>query len=161
MLAHRLFLEDVVDQDFSLIAIHASVEDYKIAFLLNKYLGLRLARNRKDIDIEYKSVRAFFPFFDFEDQLKYISYHFMRNRSLENSVKLISKGLLFDEEVSGSSVFLLPEFSRTDFFLKITSDSENFQEKPLVEKINKIPQVSTAYAVNTEKIKSKENLIFD
>ena len=49
MLAHKLVLDDF-DNPFKLIAIHCSSEDYKLAFLLNRHLNLKLARTRKDHD---------------------------------------------------------------------------------------------------------------
>jgi hypothetical protein len=62
-------------------------------------------------------------------------------------------------EVS-TKVFLLPEFKKVDYFLKI----ENIEDSKEIIKIqlllNTIENISTVYAVETNKIKSKNNLIF-
>ena len=62
-------------------------------------------------------------------------------------------------EVS-TKVYLLPEFKKVDYFLKI----ENLEASMNITKIqlllNTIENISTAYEVETNKIKSKNNLIF-
>jgi hypothetical protein len=45
--------------------------------------------------------------------------------------------------------------------LKIASDSGKIKVKEIVSKINEIRQVISAYNVAVEKLKSKNNLIFD
>jgi hypothetical protein len=57
-------------------------------------------------------------------------------------------------------VYLLPEFRKVDFFLKIdnTEAPENVLKTQLL--LNTIENVSTVYQVNTNQIKSKNNLIF-
>ena len=49
MAALKLVLDDAFDYDFSLIALHCSLESYRLAFMINKYAHLRLKR-AKDID---------------------------------------------------------------------------------------------------------------
>ena len=44
MASHKLILEDDYQEEFSLIAIHCSEEPYKMAYMLNKHLSLRLSR---------------------------------------------------------------------------------------------------------------------
>ena len=45
MASHKLILEDDYQEEFSLIAIHCSEEPYKMAYILNKHLSLRLSRD--------------------------------------------------------------------------------------------------------------------
>lgn len=162
MLPHKMVLEDVVDQAYKLIAIHSSVEEYKLAFLLNKYLRLRLSRSRKDIDLNKNSQQSFFILYKFYDPSDYTSYYLTSNRSVKQNVKAVNSGSLFgEEEISVNTVFLLPEFSKVDFFLKLTCEQEFFMEDVLLEELQKIPQISTAYNVDPDNIKSKENLIFE
>jgi len=48
----KLILDDIIeDIDYTLIGIHCSIEDYRLAYLLNQFLNLKL--KRKDSDIEY------------------------------------------------------------------------------------------------------------
>ena len=162
MLAHKLDLDAFVDQPFKLIAIHSSVEDYKLAFLLNKHLGLRLARARNDVDFYNKSVRAFFALFQFRDQHKYCEYYLICNKFKGQSKTTGGSGSLFgDEEMASKTIHLLPELSKVDFLLKIEEESGSFPERKLLERIKEIPQIATAYTIDINDLKSKENLIFD
>ena len=162
MLAHKLDLDAFVDQPFKLIAVHSSVEDYKLAFLLNKHLGLKLARARNDVDFYNKSVRAFFALFQFKDQQKYCEYYLISNKFKGESKTSIGCGSLFeDEEMASKTMHLLPELSKVDFLLKIEEETGSFPERIFLEKLKEVPQISTAYTININDLKSKENLIFD
>lgn len=162
MLAHKLILDDVADQPFILVALHCSVEDYKLAFLLNKYLHLQLARARKDIDYYKKSSQALFAFYEFRDLQHYCNYYLVKNKCMGQSMTSGSVGSLFGNEEWGSgNSYLLPEFQKVDFFLKIEEEDCSVPEKIILDRIKQIPHVATAYLVEGEQIKSKQNLIFD
>lgn len=163
MPAHKLVLDAIVDQPFKLIAIHCSIEEYKLAFLLNKYLHLRLSRTRNDIDIHIKSVQTVFALYKYEDKQSYCDYFLISNK-FKGQSKQTTAGLgsLFGEEGFASETnYLLPEYCKVDFFLKIEDESHFVSEAVLMDKIKQIPQIATAYSIEPEKIKSKKNLIFD
>lgn len=162
MPAHKLVLEDVFEQSFKLLAIHSSVEEYKLAFLLNKHLGLKLARERKDIDFQRQRLRVLFAHFTFADESKFYRYHLVGNISKGAQPSTEKVHSLFGEEQIGHKrTYLLPEFKQVDFFLKIEDEQDTVPEKIVLEKIKGIPQVSTAYFIDFHQIKEKENLIFD
>jgi hypothetical protein len=56
------------------------------------------------------------------------------------------------------NVFLIPEFKKVDYFLRIEDDSLEITD--IVTAIHSIDWVEAAYAVDIVKIKSKNNLIF-
>ena len=56
-------------------------------------------------------------------------------------------------------MFLLPELKKVDYFLKIESD-DDLDIVTIVKKLKTIKSLSTVYVVETENIKSKNNLIF-
>lgn len=56
-------------------------------------------------------------------------------------------------------MFLLPELKKVDYFLKIESD-DDLQINEIVKNLKSIKSLSTVYVVDTETIKSKNNLIF-
>ncbi|HET8753690.1 MAG TPA: IPExxxVDY family protein [Salinimicrobium sp.] len=162
MLAHKLGLDDFADQPFKLIAIHCSVEEYKLAFLLNKHLDLRLVRVRKDIDFHFKSVEVLFALYKFSDELRYCDFYLISNKCQTKSQTMTEIGSLFEEEEMISNIsFLLPEFQKADFFLKIVDEADSVKEQVLINKMKEIPQIATAYIIDSEQIKSKENLIFE
>ena len=63
------------------------------------------------------------------------------------------------QEVS-TKVYLLPEFKKVDYFLKIENLEEDLNVAAIQVLLNTIDSISTAYTVETNKIKSKNNLIF-
>lgn len=162
MPAHKLVLDDVFEEAYKLIAIHCSVEEYKLAFLLNKHLNLRLARSRKDIDFQMAGAHVLFALYRFEDQFKYCDYYLVSNISKAEDRSTANPNSLFGEkDMTLKKSYLLPEFKKVDFFLKIEEEINSVSEKLLLEKIKEIPQVSMAYSIDHQQVKSKENLIFD
>ena len=53
MALHKLLVDDFYDDDYKLIAVHCRLEDYRLAYLLNKSLNLRLMRKEDDLDFQY------------------------------------------------------------------------------------------------------------
>lgn len=162
MPAHKLILDDVFEQPFKLFAIHSSVEEYRLAFLFNKHLNLRLARTSKDIDFQTGELRILFAHYAFEDKQKYYHYHLVSNVARGETTSASFANSLFEgEQPAYQKAYLLPEFKQVDYFLKIEDETDAISEKLLLEKIKEIPQVSTAYSIAFHQIKSKENLIFE
>jgi len=162
MPAHKLVLDDVFEQPYKLLAIHSSVEEYKLAYLLNKHLNLKLARTPKDIDLHDGAENSFFAHFIYEDQQKYCTYHLVSNIARQVKVSGSGGASLFNgEQLAVKKSFLLPEFKQVDYLVKIEDELDEVSEKILTARIIEIPQVSTAYAVDFERIKTKENLIFE
>jgi len=58
------------------------------------------------------------------------------------------------------TVFLLPEYKKADYLIKIENIDYGFDTDEIIEKILKIKNVTTAYSVDTTNLKSKNNLIF-
>lgn len=163
MANHKLLFDEEFEEPFSLIAIHCSEEEYKVAYLLNKYLNTRFKRRRVDIDFTFGGVMTTFPIFDYIDEINYNQYYLVSNKSRTIDASLQSSGGLFTEVDSqrAKDHYLLPEFKKVDYFLKIYSDFENMSLSSFVSEIKKVKQIISAYVVETENIKSKNNLIFD
>lgn len=163
MANHKLFFDEEFEEPFTLIAIHCSEEEYKVAYLMNKFLNMRFRRRKVDIDLTFDGLITTFPIFDFTDEINYNQYHLLSNKCRTIDASLQSSGGLFSEMDSDKAKdhFLLPEFKKVDFFLKIYSDFENVSVSTFISEINKIKQIISAYIVETDNIKSKNNLIFD
>ena len=155
----KLVLSDVLEYDFSLIAIHCSLEDYRIAFFLNKYLGLRLKRRGVDVDFKKETYEALFSLFNFEDSKNYRTYTLVGNRCKVKHTENGDNEGLFKTAENFKMINLIPELKKTDYFLKL--ETETPAPKTIVAQINQIPQVVTAYRVDVNQLKSKRNLIFE
>jgi hypothetical protein len=162
MAIHKLDFGEFDEIDYHLIAIHTSLEDYRLAYFINQKLPINLSKNENEIQINIKEGETKFSRFYFYDTEKAISWNLIQNKNEviqqknENSQNLFSN---INLEVS-TKVYLLPEFKKVDYFLKIENVDEgmNFTEIQLL--LNTIDNISTVYKVEINKIKSKNNLIF-
>ncbi len=163
MAIRKLVLDTLEDDDYELIAIHSSLASYRLAFLLNKTLNLKLFRKKKDINFEYGDLVANFPLYQYDDHFQYNTYSLLGNtfRIKIASEKSVSQGLFTETEDTYVTKYLIPELKNVDYFLKI--DAESFAEstKSIVTKILDISQVITAYSIAYATLKSKNNLIFE
>lgn len=160
---HKLILSNDFNEDFSLIAIHCSEKSFKLAYLLNQFAGLRLHRRKRDLEYSNKGLEITFPHFEYKDQYHYTDYHLIANKQKSTPAKTTSSSGLFQgmEQEETITFYLLPEYKKVDYFLKIQSDGDKVPTRVLITTINNIKQVISAYEVPTETLKSKNNLIFD
>lgn len=161
MQSHNTLLE-VEDEHFNLIAIYSSLEGYKIAYFLNKYLKVRLERERTDIDFNHTEYDALYALFSYKDPNSYYSLDLVANKFKGKPKKILSSGSLFDEEeLSPQEVNLIPEYNKVDYFLKISEEIQPKEFNKVLNIIGQIPGVQAAYAIDIENLKSKQNLIFE
>lgn len=162
MAIHKLDLGEFDEIDYHLIAIHTSLEDYRLAYFINQKLPINLGKNENEIQINIKEGETKFSRFYYYDVEKGISWNLIQNKNEviqqknDNSQNLFSN---ISMEVS-TKVYLLPEFKKADYFLKIENLEETMNVAEIQDLINTIDSISTAYTVETNKIKSKNNLIF-
>lgn len=163
MAHHKLVLDDEIDEEFTLLGLHCSEEDYKLAYLLNQHLNTRFKRKRIDLDFSTEGLLITFPIYQFEDAFKYSNFYLVTNKCRSTEASLQSSGGLFSDVFSEKETirYLLPELKNVDYFLKIYSDFENIPLRKIISEINAIKQIISAYQIDAETIKSKNNLIFD
>ena len=159
MAVHKLLVDDFYDDSFILIAIHCRLEDYRLAYLLNKHLNIRLVRLPQDLD--YKYLDANYSIYEWNDEQHQTTWNLISNVCKKEEAGLQSSGSLFNSDQTVLKTYhLLPEFKKVDFFIKITSDEESIDENELLKKLMNIPQLITSYGIDPDNIKSKDNLIF-
>jgi hypothetical protein len=161
MAIHRLDLGDFDEIDYYLIAIHTSLEDYRLAFFINQKLPINLSKSKNEIQISIKEGDTKFSRYYYYDVEKTLSWNLIQNKNeviqqkKEESQNLFSNIAL---EVA-TKVYLLPEFKKADYFLKIENE-ETINVPNIIQILNTIDGIATTYIVDTNKIKSKNNLIF-
>ena len=67
-----------LEDDYSLIGIHSTEEDYRLAYLLNKHLKTKLMRYKQVLD--FKNSTAEFPLFEYKDEKNFINYYLINNK---------------------------------------------------------------------------------
>ena len=160
MAIHKLHIDEFDEVDYELIAIHTSLEDFRLAYFLNQKLPILLSKSESEIQINIKEGITFFSRFIYENANTDCCWSFVKNKNEVTTVTTNNNQNLFGEssfEVA-TKAFLLPELKKVDYFLKIeNSDAE--MEK-IIASMNTISQIATVYSVDSNNIKSKNNLIF-
>ena len=162
MAIHKLDLDEFDEIDYYLIAIHTTLEDYRLAYFINQHLPINLSKSKEEIQISIKEGETQFSRFYFNDEDNFISWNLIQNKNEVIGQKEIINQDLFSnssQEVA-TKVFLLPELKKVDYFLKIESDEDDVKITDIIRKLKTIKSLSTVYVVDTETIKSKNNLIF-
>jgi len=144
-----------LEDDYSLIGIHSTEEDYRIAYLLNKNLNTRLTRFEQCLD--FKDSTAEFPLFEYKDEKTFINYYLINNKHLQ-FVNNYDNEVLFGGNDTVS--YLIPEKKNVDFFLKIEGCNSDAFIENLVENLKKINQIITSYPLDPATLKSRDHLIF-
>ena len=162
MAIHKLDFYDFDEIDYSLIAIHTSLEDYRLAYFINQRLHVNLNKSNKEIQITDKEGEVHFSRFHYYEKKKDISWDLIQNineviqQKKEDNQNLFTN---FDIEVA-KKVYMLPEFKKVNYFLKIENSEDDINLLKIQSELNSIDQITTNYIVDINKIKSKNNLIF-
>ena len=150
--------DDFFDDSYALVAIHSSLDSYRLAYFLNGLLGLQLHRPRKDL-VLYDGVD--FETYEAYDKRADLQWHLVANKTtvVQKSRELVPD--MFGGPVAERTYYVLPEYPKVDHLLKI-DDGEGGMPPVLdiLKKIKHLPGLITAYEVDTDRLKSKDNLIF-
>lgn len=158
---HRLEFDDLFEDEYELIAIHCSMEIYRMAYMLNAHLNVSFRRKEKDLDFTLKGKKIHYALYEFDNLKKHHIYQLVCNSTVTTEFKSSDKSsnnILFDK--GDNRHFLIPEL-KCDFLIKISSESGRVPVKEIVSKINEIKQVISVYAVDPMDLKSRNNLIFE
>ena len=160
MALHKLLVDDFEDEAYSLLAIHCNLEDYRMAFLLNRFLNINLKRFPHDLDFQY--TKASYPVYEWQDHKRQAMWNLIGNIFKREEDSLTSSGSLFNTTSKVIKTYnLIPEYKNVNYFLKIENDDNYINLKSIISSIQKIPQVVTVYDVDVSNLKSKNNLIFN
>jgi hypothetical protein len=144
--------------EYKLIGIHTSVEDYKLAYLINQNLNTGFSKYKEYLDFNKKI--GSFSVFEFIDDKNQLINHLISNKYI-GSVSQVSENNLFSEEGSYSTMsYLIPEKKKVDFFLKVEGEISHREFNKTIDKLNHIDQIITTYSINPTQLKSKDFLIF-
>lgn len=158
----RLYIDEFEELDFHLLAIHTSLEDFRLAYFLNQKLQLNLSKNNDEIKIKNKEGNTFFSRYTFEDIKNDVFWNLIENEN-EITLKLNNSNQGLFSESKNSFItkdFLLPEFKKVNFFLKIDASKESISLSEITNTIKSIDRIATVYPIDLNNIKSKNNLIF-
>jgi len=158
----KLHLDEFDEVDYDLIAIHSSLEDFRLAYFINQNLPIILSKCKEEIGVLVKEGEAFFTKFLFDDLKNDITWSLIQNKNdIIINQKSTKQNLFLDTNLEVlRKVHLISELKKVDYFLKIEHNNNAFQMDEIVRQLNNIERISAVYSVIPEKIKSKNNLIF-
>jgi hypothetical protein len=141
MILNRKILKFEIDLDFVLIAVTTSLKDYRICFLINKYLHFNFIKTADlAVDINQSPEPVYFSKYTDHWEAGGTDFYFIANK--------------------GSDGYLVPEMNKADYFLMIKNYIGGDDLDTLLSGLNKIPEIMAAVKIDPKKIKSRENLLF-
>ena len=154
---HKLNLNQF-PQNYHLIAIHSDLDEFRLAFFLNKNLNIYL--ERRHIDIYFAEHDAYYSTYEFYDEVKYLKWIFFSNKSLV-SEKIPDEDLsLFGQgNTALNEINLLSKQKSVDYYLIIENIANITYIDKVLKKISEISGVISSFTSDS-KLENKENLIF-
>jgi hypothetical protein len=141
MILNRKFLKFEIDLDFVLIAVTTSLKDYRICYLINKYLKFNFVKIPElAVNLDEGAVKSLFSIYSYYWETTKTDLYFIANKGTEG--------------------YLVPEMRKMDYFLLIKNYLSENDSNEIISSLNKIPEIMTAVKIDPKKIKSHENLLF-
>ena len=152
MTVHKINSSDL-ENDYTLIAIHSSVEAYKLAFEIN--LKLKTNLERFPFDITFGGDNSIFELYKHVSETYNTILYLISNKSYDEA-KVDSLSLFDNLSVSK---YLVPEHKKAEYLIKI--EGGGFKIESLIKKLNEIDLIVSCYSAKINNNKSKYNLIFE
>lgn len=157
----KLQIDDFISVDYELIAIHSTMEDYRLAYFINQKLGVSFEKSEKDIGIQIPEGKSHFTRFIFDDAENELYWNLIPNKTKVITKQTQATSLFEETELDiTTNLYLLPEMKKVDYLLKIEQVDDFFDADRLIDELLSIKQLTTAYKIEQHKLKSKNNLIF-
>jgi hypothetical protein len=128
--------------DFELLGLISSAKGYRLAWEINRVLGLKLIK-QPDLILQKKNKPE-------------MAYSYFASGSSVNMVKLFRNK---PNESDTAKNLLVPEFPHLDFIL-LTEGDEHTEINRLQELLNNIPSIELVAFIPLASLKSKDNFIF-
>ncbi|GAB2993202.1 IPExxxVDY family protein [uncultured Cyclobacterium sp.] len=128
--------------DFDLLGLVAPLKDYKLAWLINTTLGIRLKKT-EDYHLE------------FLNQPDLIISQFMLKK--EHGFIQLLKNKSYP--VGGRSRYLIPELLSMDYFLLCQDFTDEVDLNTYIDALSNVSGIHSIVKIDTIKLKSKENLL--
>lgn len=128
--------------DFDLLGLVAPLKDYKLAWLINTTLGIRLKKSEDYL-------------LEFLNQPDLIISQFMLKK--EHGFIQLLKNKSYP--VGGRSRYLIPELQSMDYFLLCQDFTDEVDLNTYIDALSNARGIHSIVKIDTIKLKSKENLL--
>jgi hypothetical protein len=151
---HKLSLS--LDEDEDLVAtvygILSDLPDYRLAFILNQELGLRLSRRNEDRKLYHKAGMILYPEYEYREKLRMINWHLTAN----------SGGWLRlhdNEPMERTAIPLVDSLRSLNYFLWYEDDNNTELHRHIFEILKPNPYIRVIQEIQVTKTRNIENLI--
>ncbi|WP_200976163.1 IPExxxVDY family protein [Echinicola sp. 20G] len=128
--------------EFDLLGLVAPLKDYKMAWVINSSLGIRMTKGR-DYELEFlNQPDLVISQFILEKEHGFIQL--LKNRSFSDS---------------GQTLYLVPELKIMDYFLLFQDFTQEINLNVFMDKLSQSNYIHNVVKLDVSKIKSKENLL--
>ncbi|KEO72363.1 IPExxxVDY family protein [Anditalea andensis] len=135
-------LQVIHEYEFDLIGLVAPIKDYKMAWLINKSLGIQLSKT-KDYEV------------DFINKPRLIISQFILEK--EHGFIQLLKNKAFSP--LHQALYLVPELKSIDYFLVLQDYTFELNINDYIEELSENPLIQNVVRLDVSKLKSKENLL--
>ena len=145
-------LDEIEEEDYSLIALHSSCEAYYLAFLLNSNCQCQFAQKKKKK--EGAEADHIFESYEWIDPIKGIEIRLFSNRYLKFQ-KDVQKGSSLFDLPETKELYLMQDLKEVDYIIKIDSGIDDLV---MIDSIESIDQVSYRYLIDQSQLKIDSRL---
>ena len=145
-----------IEDNYTIFGIRSNLTDFTLCYFLNKKLNLNLSREKEDVSLFYLKKKIFFSLFTFYNEEQNNNWSLIKNETTFQN-KDVSNSNLFTNEKIAMLMYLIPEYRRFDFFIKITGLV--FDKKEIISLINSIKNIELVSEISIDNLSSRDNLI--
>lgn len=150
---HKMALE-LFEETYGLIAMHATLPCYAMAYYMNCFMKMQLVRAKKDI----RAKNAQFCCYNWLDESRDCLFSLFGNKTSIKVTENPKIDTLFSGQPFSQTIYLIPKRKKADYFLKVAHENTVNVEK-LIGAIQKIPKISMVYGIAPKELKHKDYLI--
>ncbi len=147
-----LSLEDGEELIASVYGIVSDLPDYRLAFMINQELGLRLTRCQEDRKLYHKAGTINYSEYSYYEEMRVLKWHLTTN----------SRGLLkhnSSEVPELSAIPLVSSMRNVNYFLWYNDDKNYELHELIMERLKPNPYIRVIQEVDIAQTKNIDNLI--
>lgn len=155
-----LNLELDLVEGYTLFGVRTKLNDFTLAYNLNKNLNLNFFREDDDLTMISFNQKIYFSLFNFYDEQNDNMWSIIKNKARIKNLSNDQNSLFINDQMT-SYKFLIKECKNFDYIIKVTGIV--FNKKEIIYLINKVNNIEIASEINDLEhlsIQSKQNLCF-
>lgn len=127
---------------FELFGLTSVAREYKLAWSINQSMGINLTKQKDHIIHFIDESKLIISHFLYQSEYGY--FRLLKNRSCE-----------------GDLAFLVPEMKNFDYLVIFDDESGAISPNNVINRLSENPLVEFVARIDTDKLKSKDNLIIE